>query len=168
MPIELVTEALKVVVAAIVGGALTLVQSQWARLKLFDRVGDRRAALVGCWQGELMQGGVLGETLRLRLRLDVTAASKEIKADAQVVGPMPGKPELGPDHIRIDWHLTGGFFHDSLLKLDYQHKNPAVVQLGTVILRLHSDGETMTGRVIGWGHITQTIVGAEVTLRKQH
>jgi hypothetical protein len=50
--------------------------------------------------------------------------------------------------VQID--LRGGFYLSDHVMLDYRSRNPATRQIGTILLRLDSKGDTLSGHIIGY------------------
>ena len=81
-------------------------------------------------------------------------AKKKVKGEAHYT------PSSGPTKIFI----VGGFYTDSLLKLDYKNSEEYKLHFGTMILKLNSDGTKLDGGVIVHGRDPDKIYMGTVTL----
>jgi hypothetical protein len=157
---EVGIELLKV---ASVAAATSLALSVGRLVHVFEAVGDRRRALHGRWRGSFVQNmpGGRGEA---SLVLDIKAGLRIITGDVAY----DGSAEIGGTVHQMQGAFTvrGGFIHDRFLKLDYRQKDRDVVQFGSVVLDLHPDGRTLTGKGVGFGSKTRMIVAVEISLEK--
>lgn len=69
-------------------------------------------------------------------------------------------------HVKLQFRLRGGFLHDRFLRLEYENRDNAAIQFGSVVAELSADGKTISGGYIGFGAQSQRIVTGTIALTK--
>lgn len=62
--------------------------------------------------------------------------------------------------------LSGGYYDDRYLKIDYKPQDPAVVAYGSLILELSPTADALDGKFVAYGPESKAIVIGEFSLRK--
>ena len=117
----------------------------------------RRKQVAGAWRGVTKQAeGPAGEPIEVQLYVEFKISWRRIRAEARVVG---GGTEL---HIQS----RGGFINDEYMVLNYRSRDPAIVNFGTGLLRLHANGKRMSGLVVGYGSEREGMIHGQVEYEK--
>jgi hypothetical protein len=116
---------------------------------------DRRNALQGKWSGDVVQ--YLADATIRKFTVEITLVIK-------------GKRINGIGIIIADklYHVTldGSFRNDKFLKMDYQNKDPNIVQFGSFVFHLDDEPKDLVGRFVGYGHIAKAIIYGTCELKK--
>jgi hypothetical protein len=152
----LITGAFATVVAIIsVGGTIYIskrkVESKYADIKKY-----KRDAINGRWKGFFEQR-LKDELITYQFNLEFTV-SKSGSISGKV--NLPYKDEI----FYID--ITGGFYSESFLKMDYQNSNKEITQFGAFVLKIADDCRKLEGYYVGYGHKTGTITAGHSVIEK--
>ena len=145
-----------VVVAAIIGGCaavaapvITLLVKKALDERRLRPVPARWArALPGNWDGTVQEAGLSPYKITLNFEL----RGKLIKG-------------TGTFETRTI-EVTGSFYDDRFLRLDYKNKDPAIIQYGLAILELLPTANKLEGKFLGYGPIAKRLVAGGITLEK--
>jgi hypothetical protein len=142
--------ALATIVAAIIPRVLD-------NLRYAPLVHKRQNQLKGSWRGTTTQSYETGnKQIVVELTIEMRSTWRKVSMDALVKG---GGTEL---KVRAD----GGFIWGDYIKLDYESKDPAIKNFGSMILHLHANGKSLKGRMIGFGSESEQLVHGSVVLEK--
>ena len=72
--------------------------------------------------------------------------------------------ELPVDQFRFT--IYGGFNYERFVSINYSSRDPGFMQFGTFILELHSVPNTMKGKFIGFGPLTDRIIAGDVLCKR--
>lgn len=118
---------------------------------------QRRAQLAGSWRGTTHQArGPSGEPIEVELITDISVSWRRVTTSTRMRG----------GGIELKSKAEGGFIWGDYLVAHYKNVNPALVNFGTVLLRLSSDGKRLNGRMVGYGARSEALVHGEVELIK--
>jgi hypothetical protein len=152
------------VTAALITGIIAIISplTTYFLTRAYDRrelgkIEGRRKAIIGAWKGDITQT-FLGETSQITIEMAFTAGKKIIEGHANLIHPVTS--EL----TRLKF--TGGFYHDRFIKFDYKNENETIMQFGSAVVDLSSDGKTLNGKYVGYGSKTNQIVSGDVCLKR--
>jgi hypothetical protein len=143
------------IIAAIIGGAFTLVSSGITFLlarHLDDRnnqvmSSNRQAIMTGTWKGELHQES--GSLSTSPVTVTLIAKRRVIRGSIRVQDPNNGEAE---------YKATGGFLYGRFIRLNYDTTDHRRVQFGSIVMELSPDGNKLSGKYTGYGAFSQSIV----------
>lgn len=69
-------------------------------------------------------------------------------------------------HTEISYNLTGNMVASNYLRLDYVSRDPAVIEFGTLLLRLPSAGGELEGKYVSFGPLTERLVNGVYKFRQ--
>jgi hypothetical protein len=78
-----------------------------------------------------------------------------------------GDGELTANAIAGSFKIKGGLFSREFLKLEYWSMDAGRTQFGTIVLRLTPSGNRLSGRFVGYGAFSETVVDGQITLDKR-
>ena len=148
----------EIVAAYIVGAAgvaAPLITYVLESAKIPSVAKHRQVALNGLWQGRLVQRN-FDQQIEIRL----VAKSRSIKGRMKIIRDL----EDGERHVECE--VSGRFYFDHYLKLDYNNTNPSIMQFGSIVLRLRPDGKELEGKYSGYGAFAQAIVSGDMRLMR--
>jgi hypothetical protein len=132
---------------------ISRVAEAWTRRNLaFQREGNRRSkSVAGSWRGQqIQQAGQADVPVSYPVALDLKTK------DATVTGTFSFK--YGSQ--RVSLKLEGQLEHGRFLQLSYDNRNDDKRQLGTLLLEIGVDGDTLIGNEIAYGNTRrQTLTG---------
>jgi hypothetical protein len=151
------------VIAAFVAGCFGIVSpivtfvvtKQYEKRFLQPISRDRAHALVGKWQGKIIQ-----ENLTCEIELNIEAVRRKVVGKATIIRIVEEKKKL----VNLD--LDGGFLHDRFLKIDYKNSDSGTIQFGSMTLELEADPKSMTGRYSGYGSFSKCIIFGVIEVAK--
>lgn len=155
------------ILASIIGGITTLI-SPFITLfikNIFDnRIfkvinSNRKDILKGHWKGKIIQTPEINNNFfEFKLTIHFTPHRKKIYGQAKL-------ETLDSMH---DLNLSGGFQTNDMIILSYNNPSNKLIQFGTALFTLKSDGTHIEGKFVGYGPSTQTIVNGTVLLEKEN
>lgn len=136
----------------------------------FQRIADRRQylaiatprqrKLTATWTGTVQQVATDDRAaVELPITLELQAGSRTIRGSAKI-----------EDEGRLfEFDVDGAFLSGSYLRLNYSaEKSPsAALDFGVLFLRVGDIPETMTGRLVGYGSITNSLINGTVEVKRQ-
>jgi hypothetical protein len=114
---------------------------------------NRMKKIEGNWSGTFLGHDTLNTGER-RMNLSLKVKRKEITGEAF----------LKVFDVSHQLNLKGGFRNDRFLILGYD--NSQVVQFGTMILELKSSNDKLVGKLVGFGHLSETTLFGELLFQK--
>ena len=149
------------IAAAIISAIAVMAAAIWPSISKninFSTIsGQRRKQLEGSWQGTTSQKrGPEGDPIEVELFLEIKLSWRRIKTEALVRGGGTEIKTVG----------SGGFLWGDYFQVNYRGSNAAIINFGTLILRLHSHGRGLSGRLLGYGSESEDLVYGKVALRK--
>jgi hypothetical protein len=152
------------IIAAIVGGLFAILAAVVAIIgpSLFNSgyqaVGARRSRiLAGTWVGKACQDeGRDGGPISYNLTFNLNISWRVVKGRALV--------KYADRESRF--RLEGGFLHGQFFRVEYSSTNSAAIEFGSIVLRLSADGQTLTGKFVGYGSSSDRLVGGTMNLAK--
>ncbi len=161
-PNATIVAALIGAVATISATLLTFSLTQYAQTRKYvHQPSERRAALMGTWEGIETQYIGLGATpvpIYARLTLEVS----ERKVSGEYYARLDGPPKREGTFL-----VDGGFLENRFLKLDYRSKDPSKAYFGTLLLILNTDGDQLEGQVVGYSG-DRNVIGASTLKLKRN
>jgi hypothetical protein len=151
-------------------------QPKKAQLTLIRTIRDaldglviRSPAISGEWAGVVYQYDSMdSEPSEFVAEATLIADRKSISGRIQVQFPEKLKrPIDGPGPLSVQFKVTGGLMYERYLQLNYLSEDPAVVQFGAWIMELDDHAQELTGRYIGYGAYSKTIVFGLTKLTKR-
>jgi hypothetical protein len=95
--------------------------------------------------------------------LDITSIKYVNDSKSRPAGSSaPPEPTVS-EHKEISYSLSGNMVASNYLRLDYVSRDPAVIEFGTLLLRLPSTGGKLEGKYVSFGPITERLVSGEYT-----
>ena len=155
------------VVAAIIGGAAAIIAPLLAVIVTkvinegkFNGISEeRRKTLAGTWRGEMKQlrpdGALVAE-----VSITLAATRHIVSGSGQIQYSSNGQNKF------VAFEMKGGFQHDRFLELTYKNSRESARQFGSIMLELDYEGQSFTGKFVGFGAETKRIVAGEVELKK--
>jgi len=153
----------EVVAAIITGGVavlapiITLVFKQIYDRRSLGNIKGRRKAVIGTWSGSIVQE-IDSNVVSFNLEITFSAGKKIVQGDASFISPT--------NNQLTKLKFIGGFLHERFIKFEYKNPDESIIQFGSSILDLSSDGKTLNGKFIGYGSATNRIVNGEVMLKR--
>lgn len=145
----------------------------------------RRQTLEGRWEGTGTQElseidktkvGTKQNVKKFPAHLNLSVKGRTINGTLDIIGlkydDNPNRQSVNtkqpPDHTLIEhkeisYNLTGNMVASNYLRLDYVSNDPAVIEFGTLLLRLPSTGGKLEGKYVSFGPITERLVNGEYT-----
>ena len=144
---------------------------------------QRRQTLEGRWEGTGTQ--ILTKDDRMRLEtenqikkfpahLSLSVNGRTINGTLDITNlEYPKKPKSKPVnandssdpivmvHKEISYNLSGNMVANNFLRLDYVSRDPAVIEFGTLLLRLLPTGGKLEGKYVSFGPLTERLVSGE-------
>jgi len=121
----------------------------------------RGLALTGKWRGTLTQeasskdGPMEGE-----LEFDLRCGRRTVRGSGVLWRSFDGHERA------ISFGLKGGFLFERFLRMEYGNDKGHVVQFGSVVTELVSEGDRLRGRFVGYGSMSEDIVSGTISLTK--
>lgn len=123
----------------------------------------RAMAIEGEWKGSFKQDNLIeGNELVGYMNLRFEVKGKMIQGKG-IYGGVFTESESYEESIT----LSGGFKHSRFLVMDYKNINKTKTHFGYYILELSSEGNHLLGKLIAFGHKSETIISADIDLAKQ-
>ena len=128
----------------------------------FKKISNNRiSAISGKWEGKSYQICENGDQYKLFTSANFTISKKIIRGQIYIVGELNNGTKKD-----TTFNVKGGFLHDEFLKIDYQSTDKCTVHFGAMILKLHPDAVTITGKFSGYGAYTQDLISGTIKLKK--
>jgi len=122
---------------------------------------DRRHAREGLWTGQIEKHLPKPGTPDVyRLSVSLQISGKRVLGDATSSVQIEGKPVEQP------FKLSGGFLDNKYLKMDYLSRMSGILEFGSFIAELDSEGRVLHGRFIGYGRRTSGLISGVIRLEK--
>ncbi len=112
------------------------------------------------WKGKIYPESELDAIYDTELKFTYSNVRKFIR------GKLIFQAKHKDEYYEVHLNLTGGFYTESLLKLDYKASNEARIQFGSIVLNLNANADEMTGRYIGYGGWSDDIAAGAVYVKK--
>ncbi len=90
--------------------------------------------------------------------LDITSLKYDNKSQGKSVNANDSSAPTAIEHKEISYSLSGNMVASNYLRLDYVSRDPAVIEFGTLLLRLPSTGGELEGKYISFGPLTERLV----------
>ena len=90
--------------------------------------------------------------------LDITSLKYVNKSKSKSVNANDSSDPIATEHKEISYSLSGNMVASNYLRLDYVSRDPAVIEFGTLLLRLPSAGGELEGKYISFGPLTERLV----------
>lgn len=90
----------------------------------------------------------------------------EFKLKVSAKGNFNGTVTLFFPVGEFDFKLTGGFLYERFIQFSYYGTDPGIIQFGAAVLELNASGKSMSGKWVGYGAQSQSIVDGEVLVNK--
>ena len=152
------------IIVAIISGSVAIISpiSTYVITRMYDRRGlgkitGRRKALLGTWKGSILQDAD-SEWGKMNIDMTFISNGKIVEGNCTLIYPV--------DNQVIKLKFTGGFYHERFIKFDYTNPDESVVQFGSAVMILDSNGKTLEGRYVGYGSITNRIVSGTVLMHR--
>lgn len=145
----------------------------------------RRLTLEGRWEGTGIQLltkedqqllGTKDKILEFPAHLYISVRGRTINGTLDIVNltyedqqkntstePSQSSKHLLRGHKEVSYTLTGNMVASNFIRLDYVSRDPAVIEFGTLLLRLPSTGGKLKGKYVSFGPITEQLVNGEYT-----
>jgi hypothetical protein len=158
-------ETIKLLVGAggtIAGAVATVFVKEWLERRGLKGISKSRHKFLhgSTWQGKASNFDIPGETPTLppfEITFHFFVRGRVVKGDAVF---HRNNQEFRPT-------FKGGFYNDSYLKLEYTHNHP-VMAFGYMVLKLDEVPNTMNGKVVAFGALSQRIIVGKVELTKSN
>jgi hypothetical protein len=95
--------------------------------------------------------------------LDITNLTYDNNSKSKPVNAIDSPDPIVIEHKEISYTLSGNMVASNYLRLDYVSRDPAVLEFGTLLLRLPSTGGKLEGKYVSYGPITERLVSGEYT-----
>jgi hypothetical protein len=163
------------ILAAVIGGVFSVAAAclTWLLSRRPPEIGgfadvppQRIEGVHGTWVGTLLQPEYPGGPVKARLEMRL-----QVKRGT-IVGTIEARVEFDPEahgisyKIALELKVRGGFYSDSLVKLDYRNTTPGVLQFGTLVMRVNARSSRMSGRLVGYGSYAEQVIYGTVDLEK--
>lgn len=118
---------------------------------------SRKANIEGKWSGRFI--GAPGDKINANetiFEVNLRVGKKRVNGELNIIG----------EHFKGQNKITvgGGFRNDRFLILNYNSYN--LLQFGTIVLELKPTNDKLIGKLVGFGHISETTVSGGVFLEK--
>jgi hypothetical protein len=117
---------------------------------------DLRKAVTGTWEGkyeQIFKGKKIAVDLTMKLKAN---------HNGSIVGY--ATVPFGENSFKVN--IKGGVYSRQFLKMEYENANKAVIQFGSFVFKLSHNIKTISGHFVGYGHITQKVIGGPAELTK--
>ena len=142
------------VLAGLIGGVCTItaviitpIFQRYFETRVFYPISaDRCKILEGVWKGTVNQelNGAIFRNFDVDLDLAVTGRK------------ITGSGVINAGQLYYV-SLDGSFRNDRFLKMDYHNRDLNILQFGSFIFHLSDDSAELTGKFVGYGHISKTV-----------
>lgn len=95
--------------------------------------------------------------------LDITNLKYDNKSKGKSFNANDLPDPIVTEHKEVSYSLSGNMVASNYLRLDYVSRDPAVIEFGTLLLRLPSTGGKLEGKYVSFGPITERLVNGEYT-----
>lgn len=154
-----ITEAVIAGVATILASIITLLIKEYLdkRKESYKRIDDQiRDVVYGKWKGTFQQ--VFNDSLQtIDFEMELKVSSR-----GKVIGT--GK-YLFENEVYVV-NISGGFYSNRFLKMDYENSNKAILQFGSFVFKLSDGAKTLNGHFVGYGHLSGKVIGGNAILHK--
>ncbi len=119
----------------------------------------RRKAISGKWIGKYAQDDNINrERKDLSIELELNAGSREIK----------GKMIVEEERLKFEFSILGSFHHNKYLSLNYtaSEETAGAIDFGSIFLSLGDFPDKMTGKVAGYGSISEALISGDIHVEK--
>ena len=148
-------------VATIISAILTVVVKNYLDKKKeserYKNVGTAiQEAVSGKWKGDIKQ------------TLNSNAIFVQVDSTFKVSenGMIKGEIILPYENRIVKLLFTGGFYSLRFIKLEYENSNKAILQFGSIVLKLSDDSTRLKGHFVGYGHISGDIIAGNINFTK--
>lgn len=160
MPIswDTVTLALVTIITAIPAACLKVL---WDKRKYKTLASTREEAVSTVWTGEhSYQTGVFASRMKNPIPIKLS-----LKNNGRRV---TGTAHYKKNDTETKLLLSGGFFNDKLLRLEYTNSQKHQLHFGFFLLELNGEGNKLEGAIIGYGRSPDKIFTATIELSSIH
>lgn len=123
------------------------------------RISDaRRKSITGNWAGVYYQdANEKRDAQEIRVSLELTAGSRLVTGMMRI-----------SDAADFQFHVEGAFYHDRYLRLNYTASGATehAIDFGAIFLVLGDLPDKMSGKVAGYGSISESLISGVVDLKK--
>ncbi len=116
----------------------------------------RQDFLKGTWKGAIVQSRADNSIMTMQMELNLEIKRRKIV----------GTGVLFYDEQLHHISLCGIFRNDRFLKMDYDNKLSHLRQFGCFLFDLDKTEDQLTGRFVGYGHISRNIVHGTCSFKK--
>ena len=121
---------------------------------------SRQAIIKGQWQGTIQQ--IDGHAGTAPITMTFVAKRKKVYGVIRIQYlENRFRPAYDAEH-----DFEGGFLYERYLRLDYVSKTRRRLQFGAIILELAPSGETLSGKLVGYGAFSKEIVSGYIELKR--
>ena len=146
-------------VATILSALITLFLKEYFDRKKegYEQVDGRiKDVIYGKWKGTFEQT-LNGNLHSIELQFDLKVTNS---------GAITGKVKVPYGTETFDLNIKGGFYSQRFLKMDYENADRAILQFGSFVFKLSDSAKKLTGYFVGYGHLSQKIIGGDAVLEK--
>jgi len=125
-------------------------------------LGDRVEKILGRWTGDALQDE--GPAAKpFPAKVEFTFA---VEPPTSVTGQGSFRGHLDRREVNTQFRFHGGFLYAQFLRFEYDPVETGTVQFGSIVLKLSSTGNKLTGRFHGYGATSERIVHGTLDLNK--
>lgn len=147
-------------VGAVVGASIPVVSSWYSDRRYLSPISKWRekALCDGAWKGSGIDIDVESgaAVMEFTARMSFNIRSRKVL----------GTAVIGNEKQDVELTLSGGFYNDDFLQLNYKSKYLARKQMGVVVLVLSNEVDELTGHYAGFSPVRNTFVVGKCKLRK--
>lgn len=136
-------------------GALT-VKKIWDNKNISSISSARKKAISRTWDGSFIHDPNTKENKAVPVQFSLSSQGKIVKGTARYNDSTLGETEV---------MLRGGFYSDSLLKLDFRNSHEHKLHFGVMILQLNANSDQLEGSLVSYGRDPDGIFTSQIDLR---
>ncbi len=162
------------IIVAIIGGIFGIIASivplfikeYFSNIRKNSISKTRSDVLTGIWEGIFNQAyGHEDLLLEYPIVMDLSVRGKKVFGVFSIKTKFFDKDIQKYTTIRAHFDVTGGFYYEQFLQLNYISRDHAKIQFGSIIFELDAEGK-LKGRFVGYGRKTRDIVFGTIQLEK--
>jgi hypothetical protein len=118
------------------------------------------------WEGFIDQPDYQGGPITSKCAITLTANGKRVIGDGTITVELTSSHRGGPRAVQMALRFTGAFFHADFIVVEYRPSDGASLQFGTMLLHPNAEATELTGRFVGFGSISESIISGAISLRR--
>lgn len=126
----------------------------------------RQMAMLRRWEGVIDQPDYQGGPISSKAVITLTSDGKRVIGDGIIDVDLTSTHRGGPRTVQMALRFAGSFFHADFIVMEYRPSDGTSLQFGTMLLHLNAEATELSGRFVGFGSISESIISGAISLRR--